>query len=289
MTTPSRSRHMTLLRTLLVLLLTTVHAMTVPASDPAVRPVTAAYTLGAGSAHLTDTYLTPLRYSGQHYTLGYSRAQAAPFAPERWTLLLDGSLGLDHTSNPARNATMWGLMLRVGWGAVWRHTLPCGLTLGAGPSLALEGGVLYSTRNGNNPASAKGAVTINLTGLAAYRLKAGHLPVTLLWRPSLPITGAFFSPDYGELYYEIYLGNHSGLAHAAWPGNYFCLDNQVTADLHLWRGTALRLGYSGRVFSSKASGIVTRMSTHAFVIGISGEWLSFNPSRPAGGRAIRAY
>lgn len=28
------------------------------------RPVTAAYTLEAGSSHLSDTYLTPLKYSG---------------------------------------------------------------------------------------------------------------------------------------------------------------------------------------------------------------------------------
>jgi hypothetical protein len=89
----------------------------------------------------------------------------------------------------------------------------------------------------------------------------------------LPVTGAFFSPDYGELYYEIYLGNHSGLAHAAWFGNYFRLDNLLTADLRLG-STNLRLGYRADVMSTKVNNIVTRRVTHSFVIGVSGEWLS---------------
>ena len=103
-------------------------------------------------------------------------------------------------------------------------------------------------------------------------------PLTLRYQPVLPVAGVFFSPDYGELYYEIYLGNHSGLAHFAWWGNYFMLDNHLTADLSLG-ATSLRLGYSGRIFSSKVNDIVTHVFTHAFVVGISGEWMSLNPRK----------
>ena len=87
------------------------------------------------------------------------------------------------------------------------------------------------------------------------------------------MTGAFFSPDYGELYYEIYLGNRDNLAHAAWFGNYFRLNNLLTADLRLG-STNLRLGYRGDILSTKENNIVTRRITHTLIIGVSGEWLS---------------
>lgn len=255
------------------------------------RPVTSAYTIEAGSAHLCDTYLTPLRYKGVHLGFSYERLQAMRFNPEKWIMQLDLSLGLDKTDNPARNATMWNLELRARWGMMARFTTPLrGLRLAAGGSTGIEGGALYLDRNGNNPVSAKAAWTVNLTGMALYNMRLGRLPVTLRYQATLPCAGIFFSPDYGELYYEIYLGDTSGLAHGAWWGNRFVLDNLLTADLRLG-ATSLRLGYSGRIMSSKVNHIVTRRFTHAFTIGIAGEWLSLSPRRGVApeARIISAY
>lgn len=245
------------------------------------RPVFAAYTAEAGSSHLADTYLTPLKYTGWHVGLDYNRYQAMKFSPDLWTMQLHASLSLDSSKNPARNATMWSAMLSLEWGMMrkWRPvtSLP-DLTLALGGSTSLQGGCLYNDRNGNNPASAKGAWTVNVTGYAAYAMNIGRLPVTFMYQPTLPVTGIFFSPDYGELYYEMYLGNHGGLVHGAWWGNYFRLDNLLSADLH-FGSTSLRVGYRCNVFSSKVNHIVTHIYDHAFVIGVSGEWLSYDPRR----------
>lgn len=246
------------------------------AQDQPARPVTSAYTIGIGSSHLCDTYLTPLHYDGWHAALGYERFQAMAFEPERWIMRLDVSLNVDRAQNPARNATMWNLGLHAGWGMMRRWHLPAGVTVAAGGSTSIEGGALYLSRNGNNPVSAKGAWTLNITGMATWATTIGRLPVTLRYQPELPVVGAFFSPQYGELYYEIYLGDRKGLAHCAWWGNRFVMDNLVTADLRLG-ATALRLGYSCRIMSSKVNHIVTRETTHSFVIGISGEWMSLSP------------
>lgn len=239
------------------------------------RPVAAAYTIEIGSAHLADTYLTPLKYTGQHFALAYERLQAMRHNPERNIMQLRGSLGLNHCENPARNATMWDLAIDLSWSMMWRYDIASvsGLRLAWGGNTGLRAGAMYLARNGNNPVAAKGAWTIGLTGMATYNLRLGRLPVTLRYQPTLPLTGVFFSPDYGELYYEIYLGNHSGLVHAAWPGNYFRLDNLLTADLR-FGDTALRIGYHGDIFSSKVNNIVTRRFTHTLSIGVSGEWLS---------------
>lgn len=243
-----------------------------------VRPVFSAYTLEAGSAHIADTYLTPLKYNGQHFGIDYQRWQAMKFDPQRWVMQLDMRLTLNHTVNPAGNATMWDAMLEFRWGMMRRWRLPQGFSAGIGGSASINGGALYLGRNGNNPVSAKAAFTVNATGYAAWNGTVLGRPLTLRYQPVLPVAGVFFSPDYGELYYEIYLGNHSGLAHFAWWGNYFMLDNHLTADLSLG-ATSLRLGYSGRIFSSKVNDIVTHVFTHAFVVGISGEWMSLNPRK----------
>ena len=264
-------------------------AQTAPSEPEVIRPVSAAYTLEVGSSHLADTYLTPLKYDGMHFGLDYERLQAMKFDPEHWVMRLNGNLGLDKTDNPARNATMWGLMLHLEWGMMRRFNPAPNLWLSVGGSTSLEAGVLYNVRNGNNPASAKGAWTVNLTGSACYSHTFGRLPVTFTYRPTLPVTGVFFAPDYGELYYEIYLGDRSGLAHAAWWGNYFMLDNLLTADLH-FGATALRLGYRGKIFSSKANDIVTHIFNHSFVVGVSGEWMSVNPRKgiPTNAKIINA-
>ena len=104
-------------------------------------------------------------------------------------------------------------------------------------------------------------------------MRLGSLPVTFRYRLRMPLTGMFFSPQYGELYYEIYLGNRSGLVRAAWPGNFLRLDNLLSADLH-FGATTLRLGYRLDYSSSKASHIVTRRLSHCAVVGITCEWIS---------------
>ncbi len=99
-------------------------AITLQASEPApVRPVLSAYTVHAGSAHIAETYLSPLKYSGQAFGLGYERMQAMKFNPEHWVQTLDLGLDFARTLNPARNATTWQLMLEGAWSMTHRWKL----------------------------------------------------------------------------------------------------------------------------------------------------------------------
>ena len=272
---------MNALRKITLALLVTIATLTAVADDnlEVLRPVTSAYTLEVGGARLVDTYLSPVRYKGWHLGLGYERWQAMRHAPERLVMTLRGNLGFDRTQNVVGNSTMLGLNLELGWAMYYKFRPAESLTIGVGGGPELNVGGLYNSRNGNNPVSAKGALTIDASAYAAWNFNLGRLPVTLVYTPSLPLVGAFFSPQYGELYYEMYLGDRSGLVHFAWPGNRFNLDNRLTADLH-FGATSLRVGYRLGVFGSYVNNLTTRQLTQSFIVGVSGEWLSLNPRRP---------
>lgn len=258
-----------------------ISACHVSAAEVPVRPVTSAWTVEAGSSLRADSYLSPLRYRGWRAGVGLERWQAMRFNPRDWVMKYDFGVTLDRTLSPARNSVMWGIGFRASWAMMWRRHIGAlsGLTLGIGPGADLDLGVLYLPRNGNNPAQAEAAVTVGATAYAIYSLRVGRLPVTFRWQPSAPLVGVFFCPDYGELYYEISLGNHAGLVHCAWPGSYRRFRSLLTADLR-FGATALRLGYRADVISSRANDITGRAVSHTVTLGISGEWLMINPRRP---------
>lgn len=239
------------------------------------RPVTSAYMLEGGSSSVADSYLSPITYRGWSAAFAYERMQAMKFDSDRWVMQLGARIELDRGRNDAHNATTWRIEGNFSWGMLHRWRLLPGLTIAAGASTGIDAGCIYNPRNSNNPASAKLAWTVNATAYAAYNINIGRLPVTLRYQPTIPVAGLFFSPEYDELYYEIYLGNHDGLVHFAWPGNRFAITNLLTADLH-FGATSLRVGYRGYSLSSKANNLVTNIHTHTFVIGITGEWLSLS-------------
>lgn len=272
-------------RLLLSILCVMLSAMAFAQDEPTtLRPVTSSYTYEIGGATLANTYLTPLKYKGWDMALNYERMQAMKFNPEKWVMRLTAGIDLNRTDNPAKNATMWRLVADFSWGMTYRFKLPHNITLAGGGSTSLDLGCVYNARNGNNPVAVEAAWTVNLTGYASWNAKIGRLPVTLRYQPTIPLTGVFFSPDYGELFYEIYLGNHSGLAHCAWWGNYFRMENLVTADMHLG-ATSLRVGFRNNILSTSINDITTRTITYSAVIGVTTEWISLNPSRKADNNA----
>ena len=245
-----------------------------------VRPVVSAYTLETGSSHITDTYLSPLKYTGLSAAIGYERCQAMKFCPEKWVMQLRLTAGMDYTDNPAKNVNIWGFGLASTWGMMrkFRNVWHEGLHIYVGGSTSLNLGALYSTRNGNNPVSAKASWTVNATAMATFALKIKSLPITLRYQPTIPICGIFFSPEYDQLYYEIYKGNTSRIVNFAQPFSYFYMDNLLTADLRLG-GTTLRLGYHGTILSTEVHHIVCNMSSHNFLIGIANEWVTLSPHK----------
>lgn len=228
------------------------------------RPIVSTYSLEIGGGHATDTYLSPLRYHGVHLALSGDWSKALPFGKDL-SMSFRGRIEGMHLNNPAGNATEWqgavgfDWLIRRGWRLTDR------LVISAGGGAGLYAGVVYLPHNSNNPAAAKALVGLEGTVAASYRLQLGKLGITLRDEVLTPVAGIFFSQDYGQPYYSIYLGDRDNLVHASWWGNNFCIDNLLNCRLHFDRGD-LGIGYRFRLYSGHICNIDTRIPTHAAVI-----------------------
>lgn len=254
------------------ILIALISALCVSAQE-AVRPVNSAWMAEVGGSQLADTYLSPVKYSGEHYGVTYSRRQAMtlPNVLQGW----DINVSFDNAENPAGNARMLALRLQGGWRMMHSWKLPKNFSIGLGGYAGAEVGVLYLSRNGNNPAQADAAISIGPQAYAQWRGKIGSLPLSIRAEAWSPLIGGFFCPDYGELYYEISLGNHGGLFHFGWPGNRRRFNGLLSVDFHFGKST-LRLGYKFDAVSSKANHITHRRVEHSAVIGVVCDFININ-------------
>lgn len=239
-----------------------------PDSDPIEsRPVTGVYSIEIGRQNVLATYLSPLHYTGKSLGVTGAWSKAMPFSPERAIMHFDTSFAFSNLSNPAHTATMIGLQGSFNWGMSWRHRLPSDFQITLGGTAGIEGGAYYLLRNGNNPVEAIGNISLAAKASVSKPIKIGKLPILLRDEISLPTIGMFFSPEYGETYYEIYLGNHKNLLHAGWWGNNFRIDNLISATLDFGR-TAMTVGYHFNAYNQWACNLNTKMLSHSFVIGV---------------------
>ena len=251
------------------------------------RQTTSAYSAEWGYSSILDTYLSPLKYTG--YSAGISGQWLKPMRqnPKRLIMAFDATLSGDINMNPTRSSYMYALQLDFAWNMQYRWKPIPQLQLSAGGGLALNAGAIYLQRNSNNPVSAKASIDITINGMAAYSLNIGKLPIRLIDQLSIPTLGSFFSPDYGETYYEIYLGNHSGLIHCGWWGNHFRLNNLIAADITLGKAS-LRIGYRFNLNTSYVNNLNTQMVQHSLIIGAVSDWINTTDNIPTS-NIIPAY
>lgn len=231
------------------------------------RPVTGYYSLEIGHKTVFATYLSPLKYHGTSYGISGSWSKAIPFNPEHAIMHFDGAVEFDNMLNPAGTAKMVGLTADFKWGMSWRTVLSNKIQFTAGGSIDIDGGAYYLLRNGNNPVEAIASVSLAARASVSRPFRVGKLNFLLSDKISLPSLGIFFSPEYGETYYEIYLGNHSGLVHPGWWGNNFRIDNLLSVTFDFGK-TAAMIGYRFKADTQWANNLNTKAFTNSLVIGV---------------------
>lgn len=231
------------------------------------RPVASDYRLEIGTTSAISTYLSPLRYEGTQYRFGGEWSKAAQWNPENMIMDFRTAFGYNNMLNPTGTAQMLGIDGDFGFGLAWRKRLPNNLQLTIGGDTEIYGGALYLTRNGNNPVSILASGSLGLTGSISWHTAYKGLPILISNTLRMPAISCFFMPEYGETYYEIYLGNYKGLAHAGWPGNNFSINNLLSVKLDFGK-TALEIGYRYDYRSFYANNLLASISKNAIVIGI---------------------
>ncbi|HUI32719.1 MAG: DUF3316 domain-containing protein [Dysgonamonadaceae bacterium] len=238
---------------------------------PIKKSVNQSTLFGIGTMYLTDTYLSPLEYNGISLSLMHERLNATSLFNDKLLLQQQYFLQTSSTENPIGNTkTYYGnLDYKINGFYPLLKNQSFRLLGGAGADLSLGG--IYNIRNSNNPAQLKASTNINLSVLAFYNWKM----LTFRWQITSPLLGVFFSPEYGHSYYEIFvLGNNKGTIHLGSPANQRGLRNYITADYPIGNLT-LRAGYLGNYYHTDVNNLITSISSHQFMIGLTFESLSF--------------
>lgn len=237
------------------------------AADELPRPIVQQYRLEFGSTDARATYLSPLRYSGQ--TAGFSAAWSKSFHdnPETMLMRFETAGSLSSMLNPAQTAQMIGADGSFSWGMEYRKRLPLDIQLTAGGSLEMYGGVLYSTRNGNNPVWPNVYPAFAFDASASWHFTIGIIPCLIYNRAHIPALGTFMCPQYGETFYEVYLGNQEGLSHGGSWSNSFRITDRTAMIFDCGR-TSWELGYTYRHYRTQANHITTAMNFHTISIGV---------------------
>lgn len=216
--------------------------------DLPIRTGQSSHTIRIGGNYLRDDYLSPLKYGGVTFGYGFEAFKNLSKESHKLILRTEANLNFDYDDNPARNAEFWSLGVDFAINAMWKiKTDKFPIKLYAGPGLRANLGGLYSTRNGNNPASLKLSFDLQGTAMAAYRIPWEKIPalISLSWTTTL--MGSSFSTQYGETYYELFMiKNGNGVAN----GMYFTLPDKswynelsLFVDIPIKNFMTLRTGY----------------------------------------------
>ena len=236
-------------------------------SGMAPRRVLSSYNLEIGGARNLSTYLSPLYYEGASFALSGSWSKSFNRWSDRCVMRFESAVTFDNLLNPVKSSAMYGLTARFAWGLSWRKWVAPQWQVTVGPALDIYGGALYMPINGNNPVTVLASAGIDTSASLLWKGKFGKLPVMISDEIYIPTLSAFFCPEYGESFYEIYLGNRKNLAHFGWWGNNFSINNLLSIKLNFGK-TGMTVGYRLDLRTFKANSLQTQVMRNAFVIGV---------------------
>ena len=231
-------------------------------------PTTRQHFIAIGTANILDTYLSSEEYTGAElrYIYRIGRQMKKP----RWQqfLQLEGDMRGGH--NRADNANVMGVDFRLRDGrlySVLNDASPVTLQVGATADFLL--GVLYNTRNQNNPAQMRLALTISPMVSVSYPFHIKRMQLKAGWEVSAPLVGLMFSPNYGQSYYEIFTrNNYDHNLVLTTIGSTPSVQSMLTISTSL-KNIGLTLGYLAEAQQSHVNNLKTHIWNHMLVVGFT--------------------
>lgn len=224
--------------------------------------------IGIGAVNRLETYLSPLEYKGTEgrflrESMRMTRMMRGHVSTQQ---MMEGNFSMSHS--PTRDAHY--LAGDFDWRIAWHYNWRIGerLRLMAGAQTGATIGVVYNTRNGNNPAQGKLAADIAASGLAIYRFRLLRREISARLQIDAPLVGLMFSPAYGQSYYEIFeLHHRDHNLCATWPGNAPTLHSLLTLDVPLGDAGTLRAGWRCDVRQSRVNHLKSHAWSNLLMIG----------------------
>jgi hypothetical protein len=209
-----------------------------------------------------------LKYTGNNAGLHYEQMKN--------TDLMNGNIFAQHllnanyswSKNNTGTASYYTGLLEENYGLLYRLKPADKWQVFAGMQAGGLLGFVYNTRNGNNPATGKAHLNLNLSAIANYKLQIRSTPVNLRYQISLPFAGVMYSPQFGQSYYEIGLGVTDHLVHLASFHNYLSVRNILSAEVPLNKST-LVFSYHFSFYETRINDLDTRLINNTFYIGFS--------------------
>lgn len=231
--------------------------------------------VGIGSSNLYDTYLSPLKYKGTSLRILNERTSKTSWFKNRFAKqqIIDFEV-TKNNNHPAGNSTEYSILLGYTLGGHYNLIKTDKFRFSAGSLWNISAGVLYNQRNTNNPASARAYTNIQLSAIAFYTWKN----VTFRGQIDSPVAGILFSPQYGQSYYEISLGNSVNVVNFASLHNQRGLRTYFTADIPISK-ISLRIGYLGAFYQTKIHNLQTHNYSNSFVVGLVSESINLSGNK----------
>ena len=236
-------------------------------STPLDKTTTNVKMIGWGYVDMLDTYLSPERYKG--WQVNYLSHTMHEREDRRISTLSVHQGSFAHADNRAGNANEMQAMYHFAyaWHYNW-YLLNRRLNVKTGGMLNTHLGMLYNTRNSNNPMQAKVGLNVAPSVMASYRFSIKNTPLTVRYEADAPLLGMMFSPNYGQSYYEIFSeGNYDHNVVVTHPVNALSLRQMLTLDFSLYK-TTFRIGYLGDYQQAHVNHLRYHTYSHVLVLGI---------------------
>lgn len=268
-----------------VLLIVFFLGTTLPAlaqTEEAYHSVNEGTIIGVGGYNLKDTYLSPgedMKYGGWGLRVLNERMKLLKLADGQISRQQIFSVDVATSTNPASTANNLAGFVDYTLAYHYRFQVLPELKILTGASAHGMLGFIYNTRNGNNPASAKMDIDLNISALAIYSFQIKDYPLTIRYQMEIPFSGVLFSPHKLQSYYEIFSqGNTSGIIKYNSFHNKFAIKNYLTIDFPIASYT-VRAGYLGSYYYTDVNDIQSHIISNSFMIGIVKEFVSFGGKR----------
>jgi hypothetical protein len=236
--------------------------------------------VGFGMYRMKDTYLSPMAYQGYGYRYMNERMR---FISNDYKFSRQNIVNVDISStlNGAENANYLSAFVDYSFGYHYRILPDPFFKILVGGSARGMFGMVYHTRNGNNPMTIHGDIDLNLSLIAIYEFRIRKYPLAVRYQLETPFAGALFSPVYNQSYYEIFsLGNTAEIFKLSSLGNKFAMRNSFTIDFPVSNMT-LRVGYFGLLYTTFINNLDRYIISNNVMLGFVKEYVAF------GGREMR--